>query len=160
MDYKGFKAIEIALDPAEWYHKGNIAEKEDTEAGYITKFIFHWIAFNMLYDSGDTERTTRAEIKEFYRMNRNIFDKYDAFCDPAIIVFKERPIGRGKLAGIDFDEIRKNNPLNLLYAIYAVRNNLFHGSKTMKIDRNVDLVRSSSIILGNYLKCLLDEPKL
>ena len=47
---------------------------------------------------------------------------------------------------------------SLFLTIYQVRCNLFHGSKSLHIDRDIQLVRAASIILENYLKALLVNP--
>ena len=44
---------------------------------------------------------------------------------------------------------------SLILTIYHVRCHLFHGSKSLKIDRYVELVRASSIILEDYIREVL-----
>lgn len=50
---------------------------------------------------------------------------------------------------------RRTQVESLLITIYQVRCNLFHGSKSLHNPRDLELVRSSSIILEGYLKAYL-----
>lgn len=152
-----YDVIDKELNPREWYLRGKAAESSDPETGFIIKFIFHWIAFNMMYEMyGGVDNSTRYKIKEMYRMNSSAFDRYDAFSDPAIAIFMEKPVyGAGEQSKDDFEKVKHNNALALLYTIYRVRNNLFLGSKTMRDPRNIELVRCASIILEKYMHNLI-----
>lgn len=143
----------------EWYRYG--LEKGDDA---IVKFMMHWIAFNWMY-SECRKGNERANIREFCRRNYERMSRYDPFGTGAYLVFEDGPV-RSEYR----DETRNESPYgalrhssgerrveSLLLTIYQVRCNLFHGSKRLHIQRDIELVRSSSIILEGYLKALLVE---
>lgn len=45
---------------------------------------------------------------------------------------------------------------NLILTIYQVRCNLFHGSKSLHIDRDLELVYSSAILMEGYMDALIN----
>ena len=49
---------------------------------------------------------------------------------------------------------------NLLLAIYRVRCNLFHGSKSLQDERDLQLVYSSAVIMEGYMKASLRDDLL
>ncbi len=146
----------------EWFTYG-LQNNDDA----IIKFMMHWIAFNWLYSEyRRNSRTYEAEaIKAFCEKNFDKLSRYNAFTSPTIDVFLERPVrdilnGRVTAEGTDrYRSLKYDSGLeqltSLVLTIYHVRCNLFHGSKSLKIDRDVELVRASSIILEGYLRAVL-----
>lgn len=146
----------------EWYKYG--LEKNDDA---IVKFMMHWIAFNWLYSAyRHSSRTLESEaIKTFCEERYDELSKFDAFKSPAIAIFLEKPVhdvfkGRVTADGTErYYSLVYDSGLekltSLILTIYHVRCNLFHGSKSLVIDRDVDLVRASSIILEGYLRAAL-----
>lgn len=137
----------------EWYQYG-LEHKDD----FFMRFMMHWIAFNWLYSSEDG-LSERDKIKSYYERNYKRF-KYDPFGSVDINIFLESPIYDGKTAlpnVQDYEGVRSGNAKSLLMSIYQVRCNLFHGSKSLRIDRDRDLVRASANILEGYLKVLLKD---
>ena len=146
----------------EWYRYG--LEKNDDA---IVKFMMHWIAFNWLYSEyRRNSRSLESEaIKEFCKNKYEKLSRFDAFSSPAIAIFLEQPVrdilnGRVTSEGKDrYWSLVHDSGLeqltSLILTIYHVRCNLFHGSKSLKIDRDVELVRASSIILEGYLREVL-----
>ena len=150
----------------EWYRYG--LEKNDDA---IVKFMMHWIAFNWLYsECRRSSRTLESEaIKIYCEKNYTKLSQFKAFDSPAIEVFLERPVhdvlnGRVTAEGTDrYRSLIHDSGLDqltsLILTIYHVRCNLFHGSKSLRIDRDVELVRASSIILEGYLREVLISEK-
>ena len=146
----------------EWYKYG--LEKNDDA---IVKFMTHWIAFNWLYsECRSSSRTLESEaIEKYCEKHYSELSKFNAFASPAITVFQERPVhdvfkGRVTAEGTDrYNSLIHDTGLkqltSLILTIYHVRCNLFHGSKSLNLDRDVELVRASSIILEGYLRAVL-----
>ena len=135
----------------EWYQYG-LEHKDD----FFMRFMMHWIAFNWLYSS-ENGSSERIKIKNFYEKNFMRIN-YDPFVSEDIDVFKESPIHDGKTAipnVKDYEGVIAGKAESLLMSLYQVRCNLFHGSKSLRIERDRDLVRASANILEGYLKALL-----
>ena len=146
----------------EWYKYG--LQKKDDE---IIKFMFHWIAFNWLYSKYSGR--TRGQIEKFVDSNYSALSKFDAFSSPAIKIFMDKnviDILHGNANESDYWAIvngrGKERIKCLLCTILCVRNNLFHGSKSLHTPRDIELVKASSVILEGYLReVLLDiDPSL
>ena len=137
----------------EWYQYG-LEHKDD----FFMRFMMHWIAFNWLYSSEDGQ-SEREKIKSYYEKNYKRF-KYDPFGSVDIKIFMESPIYDGKTARAnvhDYEGVKSGNAKSLLMSLYQVRCNLFHGSKSLRIERDRDLVRASANILEKYLEALLKD---
>lgn len=92
--------------------------------------------------------------------NINSFDKYDPFCSPASSIFLQSPVNDMYFENTDrakdnFEKVKYHDSLGLL-TIYQVRCNLFHGSKSLRAERDMLLVDSAAEIMGQYLKVLID----
>jgi len=148
----------------EWY--GYALEKHDD---LIVKFMMHWIAFNWLYSECDSNNE-KDKIRQFCG-NEETFkrlSRYDAFSTEAIEAFKEGPVSSMRPRGGERSSNRylyrkilegseQERVEALLLSIYHVRCNLFHGSKSLRNDRDLKLVRSSAIIMEGYLEALLRD---
>ena len=142
---------------SEWFEYGL---KEDDS---IIKFMMHWIAFNWLYSECRREQE-RSNIKMFCYQNYDRLSAYDAFSSDAFQVFKEAPV-RDETSGrtdrslyISMLEDRGEKRLvSLFLTLYQVRCNLFHGSKSLHVKRDIELVRAASVILEGYMNALLSE---
>ncbi len=140
----------------EWYKYG--LEKNDDA---IVKFMMHWIAFNWLYSECRQENETE-NIKEYCYRNYDKLSCYDVFSTDAFIVFKEKPVrdeARGCPRINRFESIKNDSGpkriVSLMLTIYQVRCNLFHGSKSLHVNRDIELVHASAEILEGYLKAVL-----
>lgn len=138
----------------EWYRHGL-----KTGDDYFMRFMMHWIGFNWLYNQidGSDERT---KIKKYYDQNRNKFDKVDPFSMPDIDVFIEGAVfdaAKGMPRFGDYERLKKYSVEALLLTIYQVRCNLFHGSKSLHIPRDRELVRASANILEKYMRALVAD---
>lgn len=147
--------MEYAL---EWYRYG--LDKGDDS---VIRFMMHWIAFNWLY-SECQQGDDAANIRAFCRENYERLSRYDAFSTGEYPIFEQKPVtttvrgeqrnNGGLLYSLRHDSGEKRVE-SLLLTIYHVRCNLFHGSKSLRIQRDVELVRSSATIMEGYLKALL-----
>ena len=116
--------------------------------------------FNWLYRGSESRGTERDQIRSFYMQNINSFDKYDPFCSPASSIFLQSPVNDMYFENTDrakdnFEKVKYHDSLGLL-TIYQVRCNLFHGSKSLRAERDMLLVDSAAEIMGQYLKVLID----
>ena len=156
-DWEFVNDREFAL---EWYRYGLDKDEE------ILKFVAHWIAFNWMYREcrkGDDRRNIEAFCEREYERLRN----FNAFGTGDILVFEDGPV-RDETSGhkrkreytLLMEGTEREAITALLLSIYQVRCNLFHGSKSLRVDRDIELVRSSSRILAGYLKALLIDDSI
>lgn len=151
----------------EWYEYG-----EKVKDDFFTKFMMHWIAFNWIYssyeDANEEHPSEINAIRSCVSSNIDIFKRYNAFDCKEIRVFLQSPIkdertGNKKIYiwNVLKNERKKDDEriLALFESLYKVRCNLFHGSKSIRNDRDIELVKASSVILEGYLNELLDEYK-
>lgn len=146
-----------------WYDKGQ--EEQDK----FDKFIYHWIAFNALYDQNQSERHENKRIVGF--VSKNYSNKIDILLkmsDP-LEIFKQRSVERlgrwniPKITNTRYHKVfneklpNKMRIINLLLTIYQVRCNLFHGGKNPDGSRSLNLVKAASILLENYLSNFLSK---
>lgn len=158
MESKNLKPDErnIAL---EWYEYG-LANNDD----FFIKFMMHWLAFNWLY-SQCGKLSERHNILAFCRKNMGVLSTFDAFNTDEIKIFEQEPVRNEKTAQVGFYQEKRFDGVNnkdiesLIMTLYQVRYNLFHGSKSLRIERDIDLVRASSVILEGYLSALLKKYK-
>lgn len=139
---------------AEWYQYGL-----KTGDDFFMRFMMHWIGFNWLYNQ-IPGRDERQKIKKFYEQNRNSFDKVDPFSMPEIDVFLKNAVfdmAKGEPRTVDYQNLKRYSVEALLLTLYQVRCNLFHGSKSLRVERDKDLVRASADILEKYMKVLVEE---
>lgn len=146
----------------EWYQYG-LKNNDDA----IVKFMMHWIAFNWLYGEYKTgiETSEKSAITRYCEHNYDKLSRFDAFSRPEIDVFLDKPVedinrdDRSGKARERYNSLKCDRGLkqfkSLILTIYQVRCNLFHGSKSLQIDRDVELVRASSIILEGYLRTVI-----
>ena len=138
----------------EWYQYGL-----KTGDDFFMRFMMHWIGFNWLYNQIDGS-DERAKIKEFYNQNRKKFDKVDPFNFVDINVFLEGAVYdvvKGIPRTRDYKMLKEYNVEALLMTLYQVRCNLFHGSKSLRVERDRELVRASANILEKYMKVLVAD---
>jgi len=133
----------------EWYQYG--LEKGDD---FFMRFMMHWVAFNWLYNS-EPGKSERYKIQQYYEHHSVKFNKFDAFSSPAITVFLEGPVYGDEYSESNYRGVKRCDTKKLLMTLYAVRCNLFHGSKSLMIERDQELVRASACVLEGYLKVLL-----
>lgn len=137
----------------QWFDKAN------RETDSVNKFVFLWIAFNWLYSQNEyrIDHDEKKSIRNFISVNKKYLEKYDAFHTNEIDIFLQDKI-HSELPGYkrtyDYNQLRNNEVNELFLAIYQVRCNLFHGSKSLRNDRDMKLVENSAIILKNYLHTL------
>lgn len=138
----------------EWYQYGL-----KTGDDFFMRFMMHWIGFNWLYNQIPC-RDERQKIKKFYEQNRKTFDKVDPFNMPEIDVFLNGAVfdmTKGEPRTVDYQNLKKYSAEALLLTLYQVRCNLFHGSKSLRVERDKELVRASADILEKYMKVLVED---
>ena len=157
----------------EWYEYGR--EHNDDP---IVKFMLHWVAFNWLYSEYFYTRYARDEetqegriadtqkIKAFCNANYEILAEYDAFDRDEVEIFMKDAVhdvstGRRK-EGLfkELTQARKNSRKQiecLFLTFYQVRCNLFHGSKSLIDERDINLVKAASVLLDGYLQEVLNK---
>ena len=154
MESKNLKPYErnVAL---EWYQYG-LKNNDD----FFIKFMMHWLAFNWLY-SQCGKLSERQNILAFCRKNKDVLSTFNAFETDEIKIFKEEAVRDGKTAQLGqhqkkcFDGVNNKDIESLIMTMYQVRCNLFHGSKSLRIQRDINLVKAASVILEGYLCVLL-----
>lgn len=141
----------------EWYQHG-LKNNDD----FFVKFMMHWLAFNWLY-SQYGEKNEWKKISCFCRKNLRNLSTFDSFKTDEIKIFKQEPVRDGKTAQVGFYRERRFDGVNnkdiesLIMTLYQIRCNIFHGSKSLRIQRDIDLVKASSVILEGYLSALLKK---
>ena len=147
--------LEYALD---WYDYG-IKNRDDA----IIRFMMYWIAFNWLYSACEGEHDA-DKIEEFCERYFDRLSGYPAFETEEFEVLRQKPIANVRTGGrngwlrrrlYSDDELLRMK--GLFRTIYHVRCNLFHGSKSIHNERDMNLVRASGIILEGYLKASLPD---
>jgi hypothetical protein len=157
------------LSPAEndlihrWFQRAKSQSRCNPEDAF-EPFIYCWIAFNGWYactvplknDRDCVERIgSDAEI-------RRIFEELleDREIREIALRFRKKwPIPNLRSNGRRFGDATPESALNLnnvLLQIYQVRNNLFHGGKSVEVKNDQDLVFFSFRILVRLLEKLLD----
>ena len=139
---------------AEWYQHGLKANDD-----FFMRFMMHWMGFNWLYNHIKAG-SERAKIKEFYRQNECIFDKVDPFTFPEINVFLAGAVTdeiTGAQRRKDFQNLKCGKVEGLLMTLYQVRCNLFHGAKSLRNDRDIELVKASAKILEEYMRVIVSH---
>ena len=160
----------------EWFAYGFNDKNEE----YIVKFMMYWIAFNWLYNKhyvkheqdGRTRRLKyeHEKIEEFCDANMDKLLRAGVFDSGDVDIFKDEAIGDGTIGKTPPSHKRVHDNLrfgtdsvkntSLLLSIYFVRCNLFHGSKSIRVRRDLDLVKASAKILEEYLRVLLPPEQL
>ena len=147
--------IDYALD---WYKYGL-----DNDDDAIYKFMMHWIAFNWLYSECHRGNDT-LNIGDYCEKNFELMSRFDAFSTDDIQIFLEKPVkdeAHGFSRKARYEDLLTQTGAerlkSLLLTIYQVRCNLFHGSKSLRIQRDLDLVHASAAIMEGYLKAILGD---
>ena len=149
----------------EWFNRGFI------ESDPIIKFMFYWIAFNWLYNECRADNNTYQTdaIEDYCRKEYEKLSSFNAFDTPVIKIFLEQPVrdilndevtneGKHRFRTLRDENAGKHRLISLILTIYHVRCNLFHGSKSLHIDRDLQLVEASSKIMEGYLSTVLTKP--
>lgn len=118
------------------------------------KFISYWIAFNCWLITKTNEYCDRDALDELYKEsdlygnfsniindsnNKRLFDDLIGIC----------PI-ENKGTPHSISDI--NNFAEVMNVLYAIRCNLFHGSKTDKVDRDSEVMRVAAPVLEMIVK--------
>lgn len=144
----------------EWYGYGLLVGDD-----FFLKFMMHWIAFNWLYNEC-TDEFEWERIQSFCNNKKQYLEMYDAFSTAeykTLISSEKVEIGQnsGKIKRYinnAYDKLMTTNDIPSLFLIlYQIRCNLFHGSKSIRCDRDIKLVRISSVLLEGYLKALFEN---
>ena len=150
----------------EWYKYGRAHE-----ADRVMHFMMMWLAFNWLYNQERYDSGVSSDvdaIRNYCSKHYDVLKQYKAFSSNSMTYFEEAPVSdeiseakRRERFEILMDWNHKHSELErmqaLLLTIYQVRCNLFHGSKSLRIDRNMKLVQATGKIMEGYLKTILDE---
>lgn len=136
----------------------------DHEENPFMRFMAYWVAFNMLYEP----YRKGGEVKDFpaimdcYASNASAFGGYDPFdrggadifmSDEAKQLYREDPDPEAKIR-----RIRRKNRRELMFAVYCVRCNFFHGNKRFGDETDREFVRSAAAIVRGYLGTLTFIP--
>lgn len=140
-----------------WFEKG---EKEENS---FDKFISYWISFNCFYA---TMTNTKGDRKALENLIESI--NLHSYYDSAFISKHEKELSEMKSLKEIKDNREGSNKFSvisdafkfeeIIWALYQVRNNLFHGSKLDNDSRDKDVVEKSvpvlKIITANSLNIL------
>ena len=157
----GDRLIDTTKLMKEWITLGDAHEDDPFIA-----FMAYWVAFNMLYQL-DMERyyevhkrecTERAGVQLCFKANRRTFNRYDPYrCGEADIFMDDaakRLYKREGEADEELAKVRNKERDALLYAVYRVRCNFFHGNKKLGDGTDRKFVTAGAIIIRKYLETL------
>ncbi len=146
-----------------WYNKARF------ERDAFSKFVFLWFCFNAWVDY-KTKRDTDAEmVKDLADRNSMVMDMLSAYTvafnsdtevfksnlKTLVLMSQQKPIEdtRGRKKPIRIND--ENDFSNIVWAIYRIRCNLFHGSKDANDSRDKKLVTVAQRILDKWLGNLI-----
>lgn len=143
-------------------------EKSHQEGDQFASFVFTWFCFNAWIEHLSNKDTDAEMIKEVAERRQNMISLIEAY-DSAIsdddllkrdvkaLVFKsqEEPIKdtRGRKPSISIKD--EDNFENIVWAIYRIRCNLFHGGKDANDLRDQMLVKLVAGILRQWMGHLI-----
>jgi hypothetical protein len=141
-----------------WYRRVPGAEP-------ITRFVFLWICFNA-WLAFESQKTTDRGMLDWLVDATSDSSELRAACKAAESdamfmtswtelasmspIYDPRPDGRPKYLRIDSPD----NFRELVFAVYQVRCNLFHGSKTISDQRDERLVALCADIVNTWVEAL------
>lgn len=149
-----------------WYYK--------SEIDHFSSFTTLWIAFNAFYNVKFREGSNRKNIKEFVK-DVNLKEIYVALLKSESNfkievqdlkkeldkkpLYNDKGSGRSSITGRDYPINVENiqNMDQLVDVLYTIRNNLFHGDKSLLAERDQRLVELAYKILHQYLGKLLSK---
>lgn len=132
-----------------WWKK---SQKEDD---VFDRFICLWIAFNALYGikSGSNQDQIKSLIEELYDDAYDIIlENIDFFYTPIknLNPSIRRLDTSNYIRELKASSNNRDKLVQLMYCIYQVRCNLFHGGKTPDSDRDYKVVRNACKILQQF----------
>lgn len=141
---------------------GTWIKKGDSESNKFSKFICYWISFNCWLYTKTGECADRKALNKLYK-NQSLYQKFTDLVKENEAVFKDFknvcPIENNRNSG-RIKELKniydfKEN----IDVIYEIRCNLFHGSKVDKDERDVEVIKASTPVLGLIVKniCKIDK---
>ena len=134
----------------EWFKRG---QKEENG---IYKFFCFFVAFNWLYNTEHC-RYEYNRVKNYVSKAVFPWKEYNAYKLLKTGAFME-PVKDTRSGEVkDYIKNESNLTIKLFLQIYQVRCNLFHGSKSMYLERNKELVTDSCIILEDFLKRVFED---
>lgn len=129
----------------------NWIEKSELENQVFNKYIALWIAFNAYYSSVTNEKFEKdsiAKIKSNYELKQWYLGIENSkeisnllFISPIINMKNNREV---IING-------KEDYSSIIETLYQIRNNLFHGSKTDHIERDIEVVTVALPILNQLV---------
>lgn len=137
----------------EWVEYGDASDNP------YMRFMAYWVAFNMLYESykNDTDGEVKA-IRNCFDANKMQFSQYDPFRGEETEIFQSEAAralyGSDEKFEIGRKAIMRRRPQQLLYAVYRVRCNFFHGNKKLGDPTDRKFVTSGATIIRGYLSTL------
>lgn len=150
---------EIIRDSEQWYR---FSQGEPCgDASVVFEFVALWVSYNIYYDqycsSPDRSEARRATAiagdEEICQYHHGLLDSDPDYAE-AIDVIREK--GIRVLRECRRFEIRDERDLRaVLNCLYAIRCNLFHGSKVPGNSRDERLLESANVILTRLLDRLL-----
>ena len=129
-------------------------DKGDSENDIFNCFISFWIAFNVIYLSRypvDGDRACINEVKKdsYFVSEYKMLLKNKTFFDSINTLLKECPITSEK-NGISYT-FKVNDFAALIDVLYQVRNNLFHGGKSINEKRDKEVVSAALPVLKSLI---------
>jgi len=139
-----------------WY------EKASHEQDPFSKFIFLWFCFNAWLSHCSTKDTDAEMLKQLTGRDARMLDlivAYDSLMQASPSVFRVHVQNLASLSPIlDVREIRppvtienEEDFANIMWGIYRVRCNLFHGGKNANDSRDQKLVLIAGAILEKWV---------
>ena len=135
----------------EWVELGD-KERENP----YTRFMAYWVAFNMLYERYKDGCSEFAAIWKCFNFNKANFEQYNPFLKGEADIYTSDAAAHLYKSGDDDPEkerarIKRQNRRSLLYAVYRVRCNFFHGNKRLGDEVDRAFVAYGATIIRNYL---------
>lgn len=161
-------------------------ETGDKETDDVHRFVCYFIIFNYLYEAhcyqnhincGRCKRngykcescSERIRIRKMLKdcrtiLGENFINALNLSGDSELIIKEVQEVRNGELIDnkydntIDIENIGDFQEIDKLFMnIYQVRCNLFHGKKSMMMERDKGLVRESADVLQHFLNAYINQ---
>lgn len=129
-----------------------------SQADPVDRYVLLWTAFQWLYGAEAAEKES-LQVENFYRSHKDALDRFDAFSDPQIEIFRKAMVAdtrTGSSGTYRYQRLLNGSVPDLLTTLLQVRRNLFAGSSFPTTDRGRDLIAASASFLERYLSALLE----
>jgi hypothetical protein len=128
----------------------NWTEKGDKETDVFSKFIYYWVAFNCWLFSKTNTMHDRVALNQI-KLDEHLCSRYKIIALKNTVLVTEfkkvTPINNNRKKDKNSLIINHLNFGEVVEAIYEVRNNLFHGTKSDRKDRDILVLKSAVPVL-------------